>query len=147
VCIIVDANRAHILFSQPESEAAAPIWDWLKRDGILVYGGKLAAELGKVTASRRLLVELVRGGRAILEAAEEVDREESLLRVTGHCKSDDQHVVALARISGARVLFTEDRLLMDDFQNPLLLRPKGKIYRRSSHRRLLAHRRGCRKQR
>lgn len=147
MCIIVDANRAHVLFSQPASDAAAPIWEWLKKDGILVYGGKLASELGKITTSRRLLAELARGGRAILETAETVDREERLVLATGHCKSNDQHVVALARVSGARVLFTEDRFLMEDFQNPRLLRPKGKIYRRSTHRRLLTHRPGCRKHR
>lgn len=144
MCLIVDADRAHVLFSQPDSEDAVPIWDWLRRDGILVYGGRLANELGKVGSARRLLVELTRSGRAMLENAGLVEEQEELLRATGECSSNDKHVLALARISGARVLFTNDRMLMRDFCNPRLLKPKGKIYKRAEHRDLLVHRPGCR---
>jgi hypothetical protein len=144
MCLIVDANRAHVLFGQPDSEDAVPIWEWLKKDGILVYGGHLALELSRHDQARRLLVELGRAGRAIREDDEAVREDESRVHAMEECTSNDQHVIALARVSGARVLYTEDQALMNDFGNPRLLHPKGKIYRRAKHRRLLSHRPGCR---
>lgn len=144
MCLIVDANRAHVLFGQPDSEDAVPIWEWLKKKGILVYGGQLASELGRHDQARRLLLQLRRAGRAVLEDEEAVKLEESRVHATGECSSNDQHVVALALVSGARVLYTEDQALMDDFRNPRLVKPKGRIYRRAEHRKLLSHRSGCR---
>ena len=144
MCLIVDANRAHVVFTQRDAEVAAPIWEWLKKGGILVYGGRLVEELGRTAGALRLLAELRRSGRAVLESDATMALEEERVRATGECSSNDQHVIALARVSGARVLYTEDQALMGDFGNPRLLRPKGKIYRRAEHRRLLTHRRGCR---
>ncbi|MDE0306934.1 MAG: hypothetical protein OXI87_18940 [Albidovulum sp.] len=49
---------------------------------------------------------------------------------SANCESNDQHVLALARISGARLLYTNDQKLMDDFKNTeLVSTPKGKVYR------------------
>lgn len=144
MCVIIDACAAHLIFSQPRSDLAAPVWAWLERGGILIYGGQLAAELGKTASTRRLLVTLVRAGRAIIENQDELQREERRVVSTGECTSNDHHVVALARISGARVLCTMDRALMEDFGNPRLLRPKGRVYSRPEHARLLKHRPGCR---
>ena len=79
-----------------------------------------------------------------MEDNEQVLEQERVVVETGHCQSNDHHVIALARVSGARVLFTEDKALMRDFGDLRLLRPKGKVYRRPSHSRLLVHRRGCR---
>lgn len=145
MCLIVDANQAHAVFSKPSSELAAPIWEWLtERGGIVVYGGQLAAELAKLGATQRLLAELRRAGKAHLEAEAEIRATEERLLAAGGLKSDDCHVIALAFVSGARVLVTEDQALMTDFGNPALLAPKGRIYRRPEHRHLLGHRRGCR---
>lgn len=144
MCLIVDANRAHVLFGQPGSDVAAAVWKWLRKDGILIYGGQLAAELGRTAGALRLLAELRRSGRAVKESDVDIAREEERIKASGECASNDQHVIALACVSGARVLYTEDKTLMKDFVNTRLLRPKGKIYRRAQQRRLLAHARGCR---
>jgi len=144
MCLVVDTDRAHIIFGTPFSDAARPIWRWLKRDGILVYGGRLASEVERLHSTRRLLAELYRSGKAILEDAAAVRREEQRYLAEGNLRSNDPHVLALARVSGARVLFTGDQLLIKDFCNPRHLRPKGKVYQRSEHKRLLRHRRGCR---
>lgn len=145
MCLIVDANVAHLLFGPSRDVEAEPIWRWLHdRDGIIVYGGLLANELGTNHGARRLLVELGRQGKAALVPRTEVEREQAVVELLGLCTSDDPHVVALARVSGARVLFTNDRALMDDFRNRRLVTPKGKIYQRAKHASLLGHRRGCR---
>ena len=62
------------------------------------------------------------------------------------------HVLALALVSGARLLYTNDAALIDDFGNPeIVARPRGKIYTTArnanvtdAHRRLLAARDLCR---
>ena len=143
MCLIVDTNRSHILFGQPTSDIARPIWDWLRADGIIVYGGRLTRELARAPNMLRVLAELRRSGRAKFEDERVVQQQEEDIAGSGCCRSDDPHVIALARVSGARVLFTEDRKLMQDFQNLELLRPKGKIYRTARHRSLLGHWRGC----
>jgi len=56
----------------------------------------------------------------------------------GLCKSNDAHVIALARAAKARVLVSDDRDLFRDFKNPRLLNnPRGKVYQRRQHAKLL----------
>ena len=44
-------------------------------------------------------------------------------------RSDDHHIMALAQISGARLLFTNDKRLTDDFGNPQIIEPpSGRVY-------------------
>jgi predicted nucleic acid-binding protein len=143
MCLIVDANRAHVVFNDPTSDPAVPIWDWIKKDGILVYGGKLADELGKNSEARRLLAELVRRGSALLYSPEQLMTEVHRLEEGDLCRSDDEHVIALALVSGARVLFTDDQDLMDDFRDRSIVTPPGRIYRRGEHAHLLKHSPTC----
>ena len=56
----------------------------------------------------------------------EVDREEVSVVGMGII-SDDPHVLALARICGARLVYTEDRDLMRDLKDRKLLNPLGKV--------------------
>ena len=117
-----------------------PVVDWLfnKRQGGLVYGGRLAGELGKVAAGRRILTAALRAGIAILIDEERIETEEINLQSSGLLRSNDPHVIALAKVGGARVLFSHDQALHADFTNPQLLnRPRGKIYQNSSHQGLL----------
>ena len=74
------------------------------------------------------------------------------LRREGVCKSNDLHVLGLALVSGARLLYTNGTALIDDFGNrAIVARPRGKIYTTArnaavtdAHRRLLAARDLCR---
>ena len=62
------------------------------------------------------------------------------------CKSNDPHVIALAQLSGSRVLYSEDSELRDDFRDPTLLEPRGMLLplgdsenaRKNRHRMLTA---------
>ena len=84
---------------------------------------------------------------------ETVDDHAAGLRGEGVCRSNDLHVIALALVSGARLLYTNDRALIDDFGNrEIVARPRGKIYTTArtahvtdTHRRLLAASDLCRK--
>jgi hypothetical protein len=88
----------------------------------------------------------VRAGRAHLVDGSTVDAEEARLRAAKACTSDDEHVVALARMSGARVVCTEDHALWHDVRDKKLLdRPRGRVYRTARHKPLLHHDPACRK--
>ena len=50
------------------------------------------------------------GPRRIGSRPEEVEAETASVAGTGLCVSDDEHVIALARASGARLLCSEDQL-------------------------------------
>lgn len=64
------------------------------------------------------------------------------------CRSNDLHVLALARVSGARTLCTADGDLRRDFKDSrLVARPKGSIYSRASHAHLLKHSTSCGRER
>jgi predicted nucleic acid-binding protein len=141
MCLIIDANLASRVFARPCEADFSPIWDWIEnRDGKLVFGGKLAQELGRVRQVARRLIELSRAGRALRVSSEEIDQEERRVLAMEGRKSDDPHVLALARACGARVLCTLDEDLQADFKNlNLVPRPKGKIYKNRGHKQLLGH--------
>ena len=51
------------------------------------------------------------------------------LQRRGLLQSDDSHVIALARASGARLLYTGDTALIADFKDKRLIdKPRGRIY-------------------
>lgn len=61
------------------------------------------------------------------------------LQGTGQLRSNDPHILALARASGARLLYTADKDLIADFKNPRIVsRPRGKVYSGAANARLLA---------
>ena len=50
-------------------------------------------------------------------------------QLSGRVTSNDLHVLALALVSGARLLFTDDRRLTNDFMNTdVISGPAGKVY-------------------
>ena len=145
MCIIVDADRLGIFLSDPIAEDAAPIHKWLKKGwGKLVYStsGKFSTEVGG--SSKRRLAEHARAGRTTVIPAREFQNDEQQLRSNSAVRSNDPHVLALARYSGARILYTGDGRLMQDFKNKRLIdEPRGKIYSGRGNADLLA-RSACR---
>ena len=140
MCLILDANLASRAFGVPTHEDFLAIIDWLtsdKKDGKLVVGGQLATELNKVTAARRFVRALQQAGRARLIPEQEANTEAA--KIQGSCLSNDAHVIALARVSGARILCARDKRLHQDFGNPILIsNPKGHVYQTQQHVLLLS---------
>ena len=139
MCLILDANVASRFFSDPVDPELEPLWEWIASgQGVLVAGGRLLNELSDVGDARRVLRNWERVRLARFISNDEIEVEER--RVEGHCASNDAHVIALARVSGARRLCSEDQLLHQDFGNPdLINNPRGRIYQNRSHRHLLTH--------
>ena len=141
MCIIVDANRLGQFLAEPPDEDSAPIHEWLNRPnaaGTLVYstGGGFRGEVGRT--ARRKLAEYVRAGKARYVPAEHLVDDEERLRTSGELRSNDAHILALAKVSGVRLLHTRDKDLIADFKNPhLISKPRGKVYSGAANARLL----------
>ena len=153
MCAIVDANVAYEVFGSDRPPAGKRFFDWLSSPrGQLVVGGKLREELARNRRFVQWLRSALRNGRARSVTDEAVDDHATELRREGVCKSNDLHVLALALESGARLLYTNDTALIDDFGNrEVIARPRGKVYTTTrnadvtdTHRRLLAARDLCR---
>ncbi len=109
-----------------------------------MVGGKLLLELDK-TPARDWIRQAILSGRTRLEDSSLIAERASELTDNRLCKSDDTHVIALAQISGARLLYSNDSNLQRDFKTKSLVdNPRGRVYTtvihtdvNSSHRRLL----------
>ena len=148
MCAIVDANVLSEVFGDNPTGAGEYFYDWLvkPRGGILVVGGKkFGEEAERNSTFRDFVLERWQIGRARRIPDEEVDDETDRLDAMDVCKSDDEHILALARVSGARLLFTNDQDLQDDFRDrDIVGGTRGRIYTtreysdvRRSHRDLL----------
>jgi predicted nucleic acid-binding protein len=138
--IIVDANCLSITFSPSSSEDFKPIIVALinGRHRLTIGGTKLKNEYKKLTSISGMLKNLDQAGRIVQIVDSEVNDEESVLLRDFDLKSDDPHILALARISGARILCSHDKDLGVDFQNLTIIpKPRGQIYKRSDHSHLL----------
>ena len=146
MCLIIDANLASEIFAGDSNPDFLPVIRWLlSENGLMVYGGKNFDELKKINRATAFIRELNRLGRADIYQPSEIDEEENVVMKLKLMRSDDPHVIALARVSGARVVCTNDVALIADFKNVgLVPSPKGKIYRGRQHKALLGHCRGCR---
>ncbi len=155
MCAIVDANVANEVFGPNQSPAGEKFYDWInKAKGRLVVGGKLLKELKKCSPTFRkelviTLGTLLEAGRMRIVNADQVNTKAKELK--SKCDSDDPHIIALAQISGARLLYTNDEGLQRDFKDKRLInQPEGRIYTTvqnnnftSTHKSLLRQRNLC----
>ena len=151
MCAIVDANVAGEIFGENRSPAGKAFFDWVsKGHGRIVAGGKLLEELNK-TRARGWVREAINSGRIRRVKASDVEDLENQLRLRQICRSNDPHVIALAILSGARLLYSNDENLQNDFKTKNLIdHPRGKIYTTlgskdttATHRNLLKRRDLC----
>ncbi len=69
---------------------------------------------------------------------EKVSAEERQLEDANMCESDDVHILALAKASSARLIYTGDNALKADFTNKEIINnPRGKIYSGAGNKKLL----------
>ncbi len=138
MCVIVDVNVAARVLLRSDDQDFAPVSFRIlgksKQRLILVYGGQLLEEYRRHHAILRILAVLDRSGRAIQRSAMEIEAAEGKLNDDGNCVSNDVHILALALVSGARLLVSLDHDLHRDFRNPKVLnKPRGSIYQNRSH--------------
>ena len=152
MCAIVDVNNCYKIFGNLEQRTPAGSYflNWLEgASGRLILGGtKFNSEIGRVWDYVVWLKTATRSGHAHRVGDHLVDVAERELEALDECQSDDHHLIALARLGGARLLFSEDLDLHEDFKNPkIVANPRGKVYSTrfdhevsEEHRRLLNQR-------
>ena len=163
MCAIVDAQVAEEVFGKRPSPAGRAFRQWLfKGPGHLVTGGKLLKELRRGSEGFRRWEDAMNqsalAGRMTTVNEKRLREKISQLEHADQHKSNDPHVLALAQISGARLLFTNDRQLGKDFGSKSLIDdPRGRVYHTrdiktlndnkqfsKTHKRLLSNTRLCR---
>ena len=127
MCAIIDANVRDQVFGNAVTPAGKYFLDWLtpKRGGKLIVGGKLLQELSGLQKFQTWLQGALLAGRAEMVDDDSVNAKTEAVATSGICKSNDQHIIALAMIGDARLLFTNDGLLQSDFKQNI---QDGKVY-------------------
>ena len=121
MCAIVDNSARDEVFGEASSAAGKYFFDWLNSGGRLVIGGQLTDELMGLDNFKVWLRAALPAGRVRVVARSEIDAEQTGLRQATTLRSNDPHVLALAIVSGARLLYSNDRKLHKDFKNPAIL--------------------------
>ncbi len=130
MCAIIDNDVNHQVFGGNPTAPGLYFREWLSRQngGIIVAGGRLFRELVQNPNFQRFFEARQQAGRAIRVPDTIVDAAEVELQSL-ETRSNDKHVLALARVSGARLLFTNDGALKQDFTNPDIMGGvSGRIY-------------------
>lgn len=137
MCAILDANVAHEVFGDARTELGIRFFEWIDNGyGRLVVGELLLDELDS-TKARIWLREAIIAGRVRVIKKEMVREQTRQLHEQKVCKSNDLHIIALAQITRARLLYSNDRQLHQDFKNRNLINnPTGKVYSTYRHARL-----------
>lgn len=130
MCLILDASARDDVFGKNRTLAGEQLFRWLERPSArLVLGGKLTEELGSSNSFERWAETAIADGRVRSFNHDDVVAETESLAADWQGSSNDQHVIALARVSRARILYAIDGNLCEDFKNPSLVpTPRGRLY-------------------
>lgn len=142
MCLIVDNSVRDRVFFKPEDRDFQDLHSCLMGNGRpfvkIVYGGELRREYLRRKDMMEQLAALDRKGQAKIISDAEVDNETEAVKASGLCRSNDEHVIALARVAKVRLLCADDTALKQDFKTKTLIdKPRGKVYNRKSHKELL----------
>lgn len=129
MCSIIDVNVVGEALGGSPSEAGPRFIGWIVDGGSkLVVSNALLAEI-KSYRARVWFREGIAAERVRQVADGMVDPRADVLRKEALCRSDDEHVIALAQVSRARLLYANDRALQQDFRDPALIDlPRGSVY-------------------
>jgi hypothetical protein len=140
MCLIVDANLCSVVFKKTTDTAYSQLREAIFSNRLtLIHGGKLTQEY-KTAGVLGIIALLAQSGRAFKVSDALIDAQ--LVSIQNGCKSNDEHVIALARADRKRahVLCTNDQALQDDFKNKSLIdKPRGTIYSPVRHKASLAN--------
>ena len=130
MCAIVDTNVAHEVFGADLPLAGERFFNWIEKGSErLVAGGKLLDELGASEGFSEWARIAVSAGKMRIVPKDKVNTKTAEIENQGGYESDDPHVLALAQVSGARLLYSNDAALQKDFKSKHLIdKPRGKVY-------------------
>lgn len=132
MCVIIDANIADDVFGKHGPASTKGLFDLIISGNLtfVVGGSKLTNELDRVSDIARVVIrESLIAGVGISVNNAVIDKRTKQIINEYNFVSNDQHIIALAQVSGARLLCSYDRALHEDFKNKELLNnPRGRIY-------------------
>src|SRR5438552_10233483 len=115
MCLIVDTNVAHKILLQIDDpdfkDVHARLFAVKQPAAALVYGGRLAREYAGNDRIRRVVLALERNGAAIRVSDNLVEGETAWAVASGLCRSNDPHIIGLARAANVRLLCSHDQEL------------------------------------
>ena len=132
MCLILDTNK-YGDFLEPDNQDMEPIRNWMKtKNGKMAYSPteKMERELKRHNKMRERFDRYRETQKLKLVPPNEVDQAMSSLQ---GLRSDDPDIIALAQVSGVKLLVSNDENLHSDFKTVV----RGKIYQTSAHKRLL----------
>tara|TARA_R110002072_G_scaffold213059_1_gene370421 strand:+ start:1579 stop:2022 length:444 start_codon:yes stop_codon:yes gene_type:complete len=133
--VIIDSNMTALFFHK--NQCLCDLFDFVFDTGVLKLqtgGSKLIEEYQKTPSILQVLSAFEQAGLVQSADREEVDAEEKRLIDEESCASNDQHIIAIARLSNGRVLVSSDQGLCNDFNNPeLVSNPRGFVYKNENH--------------
>ena len=129
MCAIIDKNVVFQAFGEKTTVAGKKFREWLESSqGMLVVGGGNLDELITNSNFSKWFSEAIRRGGWVRQVSR-TDIDSARNNLNQNFTSNDEHVLALALASGARLLFTNDRDLQQDFGNTNILpHPSGQVY-------------------
>ena len=134
MCIILDADC--IKDMNGPSEDGKPVLRWLLTGGGgLIVGGKQKRELSRSEKLMATMVTLSQAGK--LHTLDDAKVEALTETLKPNCQSNDPHVIAVAALSGCRLIFSRDQNLHKDAKNKQILSPAASIYKSKDHQHLL----------
>lgn len=116
------------MFGELLANGVGPLRDWVERKhGVLVYsnGGRYGEELRRSPNTLELFRSYRQRGSAVLVPRERVAAEDAHVAAC-RLRSNDAHLVALARAGRALVLCTGDQALRGDFLDTDVLENLGR---------------------
>ena len=135
MCVILDVNRLSDFQNQSNTDME-PMRKWfLKMNSKFVHSHTEKFQKDwKGETKKRLLRKWKQAGKLRIVGKEKV--EEETLKLEGKIKSNDPHIIALARIAKVKVLVSKDGDLQKDFKNRDLV-SHGSLYKVAQHKHLL----------
>ena len=131
MCGILDANAVSEVFGESRPGAGIKFLEWIDSGrGRLVTGGKAREELYRASERFRFWAKVaIQYGRLKEESDDRVNAQTAVVVDAGMHTSDDPHILALAIVTGVRLLYSNDRRLQRDFRDKSLIdRPRGHVY-------------------
>ncbi len=139
MCAILDADILYEVFGTKTTKAGSLFLTWInKGKNRLVVGEALLKEINN--RSFTIWLNTAEQSGKVLRMDEEKDSiiDKKKRELEAKIKSDDPHIIALAQVSGARMLYSGEEALHADFKNNKFLKPTGgHVYPRKEKRKVI----------
>ncbi len=135
MCVILDACM-YSDFCDPQNHHMKPLRKWIDKNGKIAYSATKKFESELPERMKGIFASYREAGKLKLVNKGAVMRIQNSL--TG-LRSNDPHIIALAKVAEVNLLVSSDKKLQRDFHTFI---KNGKVYQKKSHERLL-YKRSC----